>query len=70
MLTIPSSINCHCDNIAFKYYQRKYINNLGYLVIWVFYKCINCKSRIYEDFIPEIDNMNNIDIMKEYIHKA
>lgn len=47
---------------ANKYYTRTFINKVDLKVIRVFYKCENCKSRIYDDFIPELDNMETVNV--------
>lgn len=54
-MKFPVTKMCHCMDIADKYYSRSFINVLGFKVTRVFYRCRNCCSRIYSDFIPELD---------------
>ncbi len=60
----PVTKECHCMSTADKYTTRKFINQNGNKVIRIFYRCRNCWSRIHEDFIPEIDNLSQVDVIE------
>lgn len=59
----PDIKECHCMAVADKYFTRTFINKAGYKVIKIFYKCRNCKSRIHDYFIPELEN-KSVDVFK------
>jgi hypothetical protein len=66
---IPLTKFCHCDGIADKYFVRNFINQVGYKVYRVFYRCRNCCSRIHTDICPTIDNsesVNVFDLLKKH----
>lgn len=63
-MIVPKEKECHCGEIADKYYTHKFMSEAGYNVIRIFYKCRNCKSRIFEDFCPELDSMEQVDVIK------
>lgn len=60
----PMEHECHCGNIADKYTTRKYKNSFGYDYYRVFYRCRNCLSRIYNDFIPDVDKLQTFDVIE------
>ncbi len=44
---------CHCTSVADIYRTRTFINQLGWEIKRVFYRCRNCCSRLSYDFIPK-----------------
>ncbi len=66
--SFPSTIDCHCMGNAIRYRQRTFTNHMGHKVTRVFYRCENCLSRIYIDYIPELDKavVNVFDLLKNY----
>lgn len=66
---LPKTMHCHCCCLADKYRTRMFINQLGYTVYRVFYRCRNCWSRVNRDFSPEFDRknppINVMDTLKE-----
>lgn len=73
MKEVPLTKECHCGNIADKYRQRRFINQLNQEVNRAFYRCRNCWSRIHEDFIPEMETMqraNVFDLIKSLTNKS
>jgi len=61
---LPLIKECHCGSDAHKYRTRTFVNELGFTVYRIFYRCENCWSRINEDFSPEFDNLPVIDVTK------
>jgi len=62
-VVFPITKLCHCDCVSDRYYSRNFINQAGFKVHRIFYKCRNCKSRIFDDFIPAIDKMMHVNVM-------
>lgn len=55
---------CHCGSDAHKYRTHKFVNQLGYTVYRIFYRCENCWSGINEDFCPDFDKLSLTDVGK------
>jgi tRNA G37 N-methylase Trm5 len=61
-VNIVPVINCHCLSPANKYFTRTFINQLNYKVFRAWYKCTNCKSRIFRDYSPEMDAVKKVNV--------
>lgn len=54
---------CYCDKIADRYNKKSFVSKAGFKVVRVYYKCRNCKSRIHDDFCPELDSMKVVNVL-------
>ena len=50
-------------SVAHKYRTRRFVNMMGHSVVRQFYRCENCWSRIYEDYIEEVDKLETVNVM-------
>ncbi len=56
-------VECHCMANAHRYYTRTFTNQLGQIVHRVFYRCENCLSRIYRDYVPDLEKCERINVL-------
>jgi len=69
-INADGTAECHCTAIADRYRERAFVNQLGWKIKRVFYRCRNCCSRLSHDFIPKEHTtlVNVIDLLNKKNH--